>query len=501
VYAHPMKTVAAVDLGSNSFHMIVAKTVEGGFHTVDRMREMVRLGGGFDPEGNLTSEACARAIACLERFGQRLRELPPGAVRAVGTNSLRQAKNANAFLRRAREALGHPIEVIAGREEARLVYLGVSHSLPEAPGNRIVIDIGGGSTEFILGEGFETKHRESLLMGCVSYSLRFFPNGVVTASGMQAAETAAAQELRVVRPRYRAIGWQTAIGSSGTIRAIQEILLENHWSSSGVTRSGLLALREKLISSEKIEGLRLPGLDPERVSVLPGGLAILNAAFIELGIEQLTVSEGALREGLLYDLLGRFSDGDIRERSVQILVNRYHTDLPQAKRVEQTALALFEQVREECTLQAEEHRHMLSWGALLHELGLTIAHASYHKHGAYVISNSDMPGFSRSEQQFLGALVRGHRRRFPIDLLKQLPEGQFENAWKLCVLLRLAVLLHRGRSSSASLPLLSLQCKPNKQTLYLAFPEGWLDCHPLTRADLEEETAHLKVVGLKLRIE
>ncbi|CAK0772477.1 Exopolyphosphatase [Gammaproteobacteria bacterium] len=501
MYAHPMKTVAAVDLGSNSFHMIVAKTVEGGFHTVDRMREMVRLGGGFDTEGNLTPEACARAIACLERFGQRLRELPPGAVRAVGTNALRQAKNANSFLRRAREALGHPIEVIAGREEARLIYLGVSHSLPEATDNRIVIDIGGGSTEFILGKGFETKHRESLLMGCVSYSLRFFSNGVVTASAMQAAETAAAQELRVVRPRYRAIGWQTAIGSSGTIRAIQEILLENHWSSSEVTRSGLLTLREKLISSEKVEGLRLPGLDLERVSVLPGGLAILNAAFVELGIEQLTVSEGALREGLLYDLLGRFSDGDIRKRSVQILVNRYHIDLPQAKRVEQTTLLLFEQVKEECALQAEEHQHMLSWGALLHELGLTIAHASYHKHGAYVISNSDMPGFSRSEQQFLGALVRGHRRRFPIDLLKQLPEGQFENAWKLCVLLRLAVLLHRDRSSSASLPLLSLQCKPNKQTLYLAFPEGWLDCHPLTRADLEEETAHLKVVGLKLRID
>ena len=495
------KTMAAVDLGSNSFHMIIARVVEGGLHTLDRMREMVRLGGGLDEEGNLDSASRVRAIACLERFGQRLRGMPAGSVRAVGTNTLRQARNSNAFLRQAREALGHPIEVIAGREEARLIYLGVSHSLPDMPGNRLVIDIGGGSTEFIIGEGFEPKHRESLVMGCVSYSLRFFPQGILTLAAMRAAETAAAQELQIIRPRYRGIGWQTTVGSSGTINAIQDILYANHWSSDGITLQGLQTLRHTLLAAGNLSALNLAGLQPERIPVLPGGVAILTAAFESLGIERLAVSDGALREGLLYDLLGRLLDEDVRDRTIRALIRRYHVDLSQARRVERTALALLAQGGEGTgyVLPIDEHRHTLSWAALLHELGLTIAHSGYHRHGAYVVDNSDMPGFSRPEQQFLGALIRAHRRRLPIELFEALPDGRFEAAWRLCVLLRLAVLLHHSRSHDSTLPEVSIHFKPDKRSLRLSFPEDWMDCNPLTRADLEGEVAYLKAAGIKLR--
>lgn len=497
----PFKTVAAVDLGSNSFHMIIARVVEGGLHTLDRMREMVRLGGGLDAHGNLDHASRMRAIACLERFGQRLSGMPVGSVRAVGTNTLRRAHNSHAFLRQAREALGHPIEIIAGREEARLIYLGVSHSLPDTPDNRLVIDIGGGSTEFIIGEGFESKHRESLAMGCVSYSLRFFPRGELTEVAMHAAETAAFQELRIIQPSYRSIGWRMAVGSSGTINAIQEILTANRWSIEGINLQGLQSLRQSLLTAGSIATANLAGLQPERVPVLPGGVAILIAAFKSLGIERMVVSEGALREGLLYDLMGRLLDEDVRDRTIRALIRRYHVDLSQAKRVERTALALLAQVDTNFghTLPVDDHRHMLSWAALLHEIGLTIAHSGYHRHGAYLVANSDMPGFSRSEQQFLGALIRGHRRRFPMELFEALPEDYFEVTWRLCVILRLAVLLHHSRSPSM-LPEIAIHFKPHKRSLRLSFPEGWMEGNPLTRADLEEETVILKSTGIKLRL-
>ncbi|CAK0767208.1 Exopolyphosphatase [Gammaproteobacteria bacterium] len=497
----PFKTVAAVDLGSNSFHMIIARLVEGGLHTLDRMREMVRLGGGLDAQGNLDSASRTRAIACLERFGQRLRGMPLGSVRAVGTNTLRRARNTDNFLSQARESLGHPIEVIAGREEARLIYLGVSHTVPDTPGNRLVIDIGGGSTEFIIGEGFEPKHRESLAMGCVSYSLRFFPHGELTPTAMRCAETSAAQELQIIRPSYPTIGWRTAVGSSGTINAIQEILIANRWSSDGITLQGLQTLRQALLAEGNVAALNLAGLQPERAPVLPGGIAILIAAFESLGIERMMVSDGALREGLLYDLLGRLLDEDVRDRTIRSLMRRYHVDLSQARRVERTALALLAQVDAEFVnhhLPIDEHRNMLSWAALLHELGLTIAHSGYHRHGAYVVANSDMPGFSRPEQQFLSSLIRGHRRRFPMELFTALPEGYFEIAWSLCVILRLAVLLHHSRSQFA-LPAVSLHFKPHKRSPRIQFPDGWLDHNPLTRADLEQEVAYLKTEEIKLR--
>ena len=492
------KTVAAVDLGSNSFHMIIARAVEGGLHTLDRMREMVQLARGLDETGYLTPEAQARGIACLQRFGERLRGMPPGSVRAVGTNTLRKAQNAASFLRDAREALGHPIEIIAGREEARLIYLGVSHSSPDHAGNRLVIDIGGGSTEYIIGEGFEPYHRESLTMGCVSYSQRFFRNGELNQANQRAAETAAALELLAIRPRYRAIGWLTAVGSSGTVGAIAEILRANHWSNDGITLQGLHELRRALLAAGRLDHLSLPGLRPERVAVLPGGLAILLASFESLEIGQLAVSDGALREGLLYDHLGRLLDEDVRDRTIRQLVRRYHVDLAHARRILRTALQLLDQVQDSCRLPQDEHRNMLSWATLLHELGLAIAHSGYHKHGAYLIANSDMPGFSHQEQQFLAAIIRGHRQRFPKRALTMLPEGLEFIAWRLAVILRIAALLHRSRPPEP-LPDVAIRFKLDKLAVRLTFPDDWLENHPLIRADLERNVVFFKDAGMKLR--
>lgn len=494
------ETVAAVDLGSNSFHMIIARVTEGGLQTIDRMREMVRLGGGLDEQGNLNSAARIRAINCLERFGQRLRGMPLGSVRAVGTNTLRRTRDVNSFLRQAHEALGHPIEVIAGREEARLIYLGVAHSLPPSMGKRLVIDIGGGSTEFILGEGFAAHHCESLVMGCVSYSSRFFPNGVLNAHTLHSAEIAAAQEIQIIQPHYRAIGWENAVGSSGTIRAIHDILQAYHWTDDGITLSGLQELRRAFLAAGNIHLLNLNGLSPERAPVLPGGFAILNAVFVHLGVKRLTVSEGALREGLIYDLLGRLTHEDVRERTIRGLMRRYHVDFNQARRVERTALFLLSQIKTDYspTLPLSEHRLMLSWAALLHEIGLNIAHSDYHLHGAYVAANSDLPGFSRAAQQFLSFLLRTQRRHLTPELFSTLPEGYSEVAWRLCVILRLAILLHRSRSS-VILPGLGIQFKERKRSVRIFFPEFWLDCHPLTRADLAEEVKYLKYAGIRFR--
>ncbi len=487
--------VAAVDLGSNSFHMIVVRTEGGDIQIIDRIREMVRLGAGLDENRELSLEARMRALACLGRFGQRLRELPPGAVRAVGTNALRQARQAGDFLIQAEAALGHPIEIIAGHEEARLIYLGVAHSLAAGNSQRLVMDIGGGSTELIIGKQFDIKRRESLHMGCVSISRHYFPDGTITADAMRTAELAAALELRPIRRLYRQLGWQTVIGSSGTIRSIGEVVQQAGWSRAGITLESLRRLCEALIAAGHIDKLTLAGLSPERQPVFPGGVAVLLAIFRALHLEQIQVSDQSLREGLLYDKLGRIQHEDVRERSIHSLCTRYHLDLQHAQRVETTAQELFAQASQPWQLTRDDQREILCWAARLHELGLTISHSQFHKHGAYLIENSDLSGFSRPEQRLLAVLVRGHRRRFPLDAFESLPLIDREYAKQLCILLRLATLIHRGRTTKAR-PDIGLMVKEN--SLKLTFPEAWLTKHPLTRMELQQEKRRLEEVGFML---
>ncbi|MCC6748943.1 MAG: exopolyphosphatase [Deltaproteobacteria bacterium] len=488
-------TIAGVDLGSNSFHLIVARVVGGHFDVLDRRRERVLLGAGLDDERRLTADAETRALDCLSRFRQRLRDLPPAMVRAVGTNTLRQARDARAFLRRARRALGHPIEVISGREEARLTYLGVAHDLAEEHGRRLVVDIGGGSTEVILGERFEPQLTDSLYMGCVGYTQRFFPTGRIGRAEFAQAEIAAGQELQPIQRPYGAMGWRTCVGSSGTIVTIGQILRATGWAERDVTLKGLRKLKKALLVAGHVRRLKLPLLHAERASVLPGGLAILCAVFDALGIEAMRPSSGALREGLLYDLLGRIRHEDIRDQTVRRFCERYQVDLEQAARVEATALACLERVALPWSLFDPSARRALSWAARLHEAGLSVAHAGYHKHGAYLISNADLPGFSRDGQALLSALVRGHRRKLPRPLTPGASPELARQTLRLCVLLRLAVLLHRDRGPR---PAPQLTLVPKKESLTVVFPPGWLEEHPLTRADLEEETARLRVVGFKL---
>jgi exopolyphosphatase/guanosine-5'-triphosphate,3'-diphosphate pyrophosphatase len=493
----PARVVAAVDLGSNSFHMVVARVEEGHVHVVDRLKERVGLAAGLDDDVNLTRDAQRRALACLARFGQRLRDMPARNVRAVGTNALRRARNVREFLARAVPVLGHTIEVIPGREEARLIYLGVAHARQDDPGRRLVVDIGGGSTECIIGRRFEPIVTDSLDMGCVVWSLRHFPGGRVTRKAMERAIVAARLELRPIRRRYRRLGWSVCLGSSGTILAVEQILRESGWSDQGVTRKGLRRLREAMTDAGRSDRLDLPGLDAERAAVLPGGVAILAAIVDGLGIERMVPSSGALREGVVHDLLGRFAREDVRDRSIRRFARRHGADAAQAARVAATAAKALAGVADAWELAGDEDRKLLAWAAAVHESGLSVAYSGHHRHGAYLVANSDLPGFARDAQMTLAALVMGHRRKLQRELFDALPGDTSLRAFRLCVLLRLAVLLHRSRSDRRA-P--SLKWRAGDETLDVRFPDGWLARHPLTHADLEEERTLLADGGIRLRV-
>jgi exopolyphosphatase/guanosine-5'-triphosphate,3'-diphosphate pyrophosphatase len=489
--------LAAVDLGSNSFHMVVARYSHGQLLIVDRLRESVRLAAGLDEQGRLSREAVARALPCLERFGQRLSDVKASRVRVVGTNTLRKARRKGAFLDRAREALGHPIEIIAGVEEARLIYLGVARTTPSEGGHRLVVDIGGGSTELIIGEGLAARRLESLYMGCVSMSTQHFADGAITEKRMKRARTAAQLEIEPVMARFRRTEWDAAFGASGTMRSVAETLAARGMPAGQVSREGLQWLLDECLKAGDAAKLKLPGLAADRQEILPGGLAILVELFDMLGIETLRVADGALREGLLYDLLGRLTDEDARARSVRAMEARFHVDAVQAERVEATALAFLRQVRAGWKLDEPLAELALRWAARLHEVGLDIAHAQHHKHGAYLLQHADMPGFPREEQSLLAALVGNHRRKVNFAQVEDLVPPWHLKAEFLIVLLRLAVLLHRGRGPRA-LPEIDL--RPKGRSLEALFPKGWLEEHPLTAADLEQEIEFLRVAGFRLRV-
>lgn len=489
-------TFAAVDLGSNSFHLIVARSDnDGTLRVIDRHKEMVRLGEGLTADKHLREDVAARALACLERMGQRLRGVDPANIRVVGTNTLRQLRPESPFIERAERALGQPIEVIAGREEARLVYLGVAHGLAIGDERRLVVDIGGGSTELIVGQGFAPILRESLHLGCVTLSQRFFPNDKLTARGMERAELFGALELRPVRTLFRQAGWTTATGSSGTIKAIAEVVMAAGWSDDGITAGALAQLRTAIIERGRVAALDFKGLSEQRRPVFAGGVAVLSAVFKNLEIEQMRASDQALREGLIYEMVGRVHHEDVRERTVASLCRRFEVDLEQAARVRGSALALLEPLREAWALNHPNHALILGWAADLHEIGLAVAHTQYQKHGAYLLRNADLSGFTRQEQDVLAALVYGHRRKFPDEAFLELPHGAQHCARRLCVLLRIACLMHRGRTPGDG-PRPAVETSAD--TLSLRFPPGWLEQHPLTRLELEEEAERLTVAGVGL---
>jgi len=493
------EVVAAIDLGSNSFHMIVARMDQSGtLSIIDRLRENVRLGGGLSKDGIIDEAAQKRAFECLETFAQRISGLPQSAVRVAGTNTLRVAENARSFVEKAETILKHPIEIIAGREEARLIYLGVAHGLATKEGNRLVIDIGGGSTEFIVGRGMKPLRRESLYTGCVSARKRFFDDGKITKKAMKAAETEAALTLFPQATDFKAGRWEEAIGCSGTIKAIASIVQEEGWCLDGISYKSLQKLRSTFISAKHVDKLDLAGLSDSRKPVIAGGLSVLLAIFKTLHIEHMQVSEQSMREGLLYDLVGRITHQDVRDATVESAMTRWGVDVQQAKRVTSTVEYLSRSACEQWSIDTVQITPLLKWASMLHEIGLQVSHNNYHKHGAYILQNADMQGFSRQEQALLAALVLSHRSKFRVDAFRQLMKPFVKAGKHICVLLRIAVLLHRGRSDQA-LPEITISV--SNKSINLCFPEGWLDEHSMTLADLIKEINYLDAAGYKLSFE
>jgi exopolyphosphatase / guanosine-5'-triphosphate,3'-diphosphate pyrophosphatase len=490
--------LAAVDLGSNSFHLHIARVVDDQLYPLDSHKETVRLGAGVTAQKAFDAKTTARALDALKLFAERLRGMRPDAVRAVGTNALRVAKNAQDFLHEAEAALGFPIEIISGREEARLIYIGVAHSIPVSSHNRLVIDIGGGSTEFIIGYRMKPKVTESLYVGCVTFSQRFFSEGKTDKKNFRQAELAARREIETITARFGKAGWKETVGSSGTAKALAGILQENRQGDGGITLPGLEWLKSQAIKVGSFADLDLPGLRAERVPVLPGGLAVMIAAFEELGLKGMTVSDGALRQGVLYDLLGRSHHDDVRDSTIEQIAKRYHTDNVQSERVETMALRFLKQIETDFDPGEDEgdYRLMraLKWACRLHEIGISIAQSAFHKHSAYILANADMPGFSKQEQTWLAQLVLAQRGK--LDKVAAALDSD-PGLRLLAFCLRLAVLLYRSRRA---LDTKEFTVARKLDGFKLVVKQGWLTEHSLTEYGLKAEANEWEKLGINFEI-
>ncbi len=485
--------LAALDLGSNSFHLIIARIEHGEMRPIETLAEKVQLGAGLS-DGLLADEAITRGLECLARFAQMLKSLDIQRIRAVGTHALRVARNRQKFTHPARQILGVPIEVIYGREEARLVYLGVAHSLADDAQSRLVIDIGGGSTEFIIGEKFEPRYLESLQMGCVSFSNDFFADGRISAAAYRRAYARALLEVSSIRHHFRGDNWEECVGSSGTLQAVEELLLQQGWSESGITGEGLLKLEETLLGFETMDDIQLEGLAESRRSVIVAGVAITRALFTALSIDQMRTSRGALREGVLYDLLGRLTHEDVRERTINALMQRYSVDGDIAAAVERRARVFFTATRKSWNLGNSDW-DLLRWAACSHEIGMAISHKHYNRHSAYLLANADLPGFSQDEQEQLAVLAQGHRGKIKDNLLADTPDQDRVRFTQLVGIIRLAALF-KYVEKLEQLPEFTIQASVG--SLVLGFPQDWLDEHPLTASELQREQAQLNKIGMEL---
>jgi exopolyphosphatase/guanosine-5'-triphosphate,3'-diphosphate pyrophosphatase len=487
--------LAAIDLGSNSFHLIIVRVEHDEVRTVDTLAEKVQLGAGLKND-KLDKAAIKRGLDCLSRFKQVLDAVEPYRIRIVGTNALRQARNRRSFTRRAEELLGVPVNVIYGREEARLVYLGVAHTLADDEQSRLVVDIGGGSTEFIVGQRFEPGTLDSLQLGCVSYTRKYLDEGVITRKGYRRMYGAARLEISHIRHAYDAEHWEDCVGSSGTLQAIETILQHFGWSESGITRNGLACLEKALLSFKHIDDIEIESLSESRRNVILAGVAITTAIFDELKIEVMRSSKGALREGVIYDLLGRLSHEDVRERTIKALMQRYNADTGTADIVERRARTLYWATRKDWQLDPSDWQ-LLRWAARTHEIGMAISHKHFNRHGAYVLRNADLPGFAQHEQEILALLVLCHRLKIPADPLEEMTRRDRSRVVRLITLIRLANVF-KYVEQLAFLP--EFRVEALGDSLHLQFPEGWLKQHPLTRQELSEERTLLDKVGIKLKI-
>ena len=487
--------LAAIDLGSNSFHLIIAKTEHGEMRPVEALAEKVQLAAGLEDE-LLSDAAIERGLDCLSRFAQLLARLEPQRIRVVGTHALRIAKNRRAFTVPAKRILGSKVEVIYGLEEARLVYLGVAHSLADDAQSRLVIDIGGGSTEFIVGQRFEPQSMESVQMGCVSFAASCFPKGKISKKHYRKAYELASDEAVRIRHLFRSRHWEECVGSSGTLQAIETILTQNGWSDGGIDRSGLARLEEKMLKFKTLEDIQMDGLADQRRSVILPGIAITSALFDVLGIKHMRTSRGALREGVIYDLMGRLSHEDVRERTVNALMQRYAVDSDTADIVERRARTIFNGVHTSWELSADDWE-LLHWLSRTHEIGITISYKHFNRHSAYLLRHADLPGFSQEEQELLALLAQGHRGKLGSDFFSSVPDTDLPRTLYLLAVFRLATSF-KYVENLEQLPDFAIHA--DGHTLVLDFPEHWLQEHPLTARELEAEQKALGKVGLKLKI-
>ncbi|MFS2222098.1 exopolyphosphatase [Pantoea sp. B65] len=491
---------AAIDLGSNSFHMVIARVVDGAMQVLGRLKQRVHLADGLDSNNVLSEEAIQRGLSCLALFAERLQGFSPANVTIVGTHTLRQAVNAEEFLRRAADVIPYPIEVISGHEEARLIFMGVEHTQPEK-GRKLVIDIGGGSTELVIGEDFEPMLVESRRMGCVSFAHFYFAQGVISKENFRRARLAAAQKLETLSWQYRLLGWQFALGASGTIKAACEVLQAMGEKEKLITPERLDMLYNEVIKYKSFDALSLPGLSEERKAVFVPGLAILCGVFDALAIRELRLSDGALREGVLYEMEGRFRHQDIRSRTAQSLANHYNIDTDQARRVLDTTEQLYLQWKDQNPKLANPQlAALLKWASMLHEVGLNINHSGLQRHSSYILQNTNMPGFNQDQQSLLAMLVRYHRKAVKVDEMPRFTLFKKKQFLPLVFLLRLGALLNNQRQATTTPDVLRLETDDGHWTL--TFPEGYFAQNNLVQLDLEREQIYWEeVVGWKLMIQ
>ena len=487
--------LAALDIGSNSFHLIVARIEHGEMRPIQILAEKVQLGAGLK-DSQLSYEAIQRGLDCLSRFSQVLHSVETERIRVVGTNALRRARNRRDFTEPASRILGCPVDVIYGREEARLVYLGVAHSLADDAAARLVVDIGGGSTEFVIGEKFEPKRLESLQVGCVSYTDRFFANGRLTRSAYDRAYDRARVEVSHIRKGFRSRHWSECVGSSGTLQAIETIINTQGWSDGGITRKALQRLRKQLLQFPDFQRIELAGLSESRRSVITAGVAIAEALFDVLEIDSMRTSKGALREGVLYDLMGRLQHEDVRERSINAMMQRYAVDEDTAAIVARRAQMLFEATAQAWQL-GQVDGELLHRAARTHEIGMSISHKHFHRHGAYLLRNSDMAGFSQGEQENMALLVAGHRGKVRKELFDDVGTPERRRLQRMLAIIRLAALF-KYVEQLEQLPDFTIEARD--KVLRLVFPEGWLDRQPLTMQELDQEQRTFRKLDLSLEI-
>ena len=484
--------LGAVDLGSNSFRVEIGQVHGDRITTQSYWKETIRLAGGFDEAGALTPEAQARALGALSRFRERLGNLPPERVRAVGTQAMRAATNSAEFLKKAEAALGYKIDILSGHEEARLVFKGCARTLPPSEKRRLIVDIGGASTELIIGEGLEAERCESFRIGCVNTSIRFFQDGRITAKSIEHAVLACQAELEESITRFGAGNYEEAFGSAGTFGAMSDIARASGWSDGTVTLEHLERIRKQLLEAKDVKNIRFDGLKEDRKEVIAGGLAVLLAVYKTLGIETMRPASGALRVGLLYDLLGRVSDKDTRDITVESMMSAAQIDREQAVRVADITEKLYTALRPSAS---PDDLKYVRWGALLHEVGMNISSSRYHRHSWYVVSNADMPGFGRQDQDIMATFVlsqRGNLKKIE-DALDTIITCEAAFA------LRLAVIFAHARRP-VELPVMTFIRKGPRE-LVVKLDGVWLNAHPLTDVLLKDESAAWAKIGRQVTFE